>query len=70
MGSTGKMRCRACNRILEDNELTRKDKDGDFRDMCSTCLFASASAGLDTQEIMEYYQNELFTNDDDYGTLF
>ena len=70
MGSTGEMRCRACNKILEDNELTRKDAHGSFIDFCSTCLTASASAGLDTQEVMEYYQNELFTNDDDYDTLF
>ena len=24
------MRCKACNRILEDFELTRKDQHGDF----------------------------------------
>ena len=64
------MRCRACNRILEDNELTRKDVHGSFIDLCGTCLAASAFTGVETQEVMEYYQNELFTNDDDYDALF
>jgi len=27
------MRCKACNEILEDAELTRKDPNGDFYDV-------------------------------------
>lgn len=32
-------RCRACNVILNEAELTKKDKmTGDFIDLCSKCL--------------------------------
>ena len=31
------MRCKACNEILEDAELTRKDSNGDFSDLCNIC---------------------------------
>ena len=51
------MRCKACDRILEDSELTRKDVHGNFLDLCGICLSASATTGVDTQEIMEYYPN-------------
>jgi hypothetical protein len=32
------MRCKACNTILEDSELTKKDERGDFYDLCRICL--------------------------------
>jgi hypothetical protein len=32
------MRCKACDRILEDSELTKKDARGDFYDLCRNCL--------------------------------
>ena len=63
------MRCKACNRILEESELTKKDAHGNFLDICGICLSASASAGLDS-ETMEYYQYEIFTEDKDYDTLY
>ena len=63
------MRCRACNRILEESELTKKDAHGDFFDLCGICLSAAASAGVDT-ETMEYYQYEVFTDDENYDTLY
>ncbi len=32
------MRCKACNKLLEETELTRKDKlTGQFLDLCNTC---------------------------------
>jgi hypothetical protein len=34
------MRCRACDRILEDAELTKKDNYGNFLDLCGYCLDA------------------------------
>ena len=64
------MRCKACNVILEETELTKKDLNGDFLDMCSGCLIASSYTGLDDNTFVINYQNELFTNDDDYDTLF
>tara|TARA_R110000744_G_scaffold152443_3_gene266500 strand:- start:8481 stop:8663 length:183 start_codon:yes stop_codon:yes gene_type:complete len=36
------MRCKACNVLLEDFELKRKDKlTGDFLDLCSVCYKVS-----------------------------
>lgn len=64
------MRCRACNKILEDSELTRKDVHGDFLDLCGTCLSASAGVGVDTQETLDYYPNGSLTFDDDSDTLY
>ena len=32
------MRCLACNRLLSDYEATRKNKDGEFIDLCSHCI--------------------------------
>ena len=63
------MRCKACNRILEESELTRKDANGNFLDMCGVCLSAVSTAGLDS-ETMEYYQYEIFTEDENYDTLY
>ena len=63
------MRCKACNRILEESELTRKDANGNFLDMCGICISAAANAGLDS-ETMEYYQYEIFTDDENYDTLY
>ena len=64
------MRCRACNVILDDTELTKKDANGDFLDMCSACLVAGAYTGIDNNTFVTNYPNEVFTNDDDYDTLF
>lgn len=63
------MRCKACNRILEESELTKKDAQGDFLDLCGICLSAVASSGVDS-ETMEYYQYEIFTEDENYDTLY
>lgn len=32
------MRCLACNAILTDYESTRKNKAGEFIDLCSNCI--------------------------------
>lgn len=63
------MRCKACNRILEESELTKKDAHGNFLDICGICLSASANAGVDS-DTMEYYQYEIFTEDEKYDTLY
>jgi len=46
------MRCRACDTILEEFELTKKDRHGQFLDTCNVCL-------------KSIYKSELF--DDDYS---
>ena len=39
------MRCKACNVILNDYELSRKEKDTDnFLDLCGRCLTISNEA--------------------------
>jgi hypothetical protein len=63
------MRCRACDKILEETELTKKDSNGDFLDLCSTCVSASSLGGLDTENAT-YYQYEVFTDEDDCDTLY
>lgn len=35
------MRCKACNTILEDSELTKKDNHGDYIDLCYACYTVS-----------------------------
>lgn len=36
------MRCKACNKLLEETELARKDKlTGNFLDLCNTCYKVS-----------------------------
>lgn len=34
------MKCRACDDILTDGEAVRKDKNGQFVDLCSPCFNA------------------------------
>ena len=63
------MRCKACDRILEESELTRKDAHGNFLDLSGICLSATATAGVDT-DTMQYYQYEIFTDDENYDTLY
>jgi hypothetical protein len=39
------MRCKACNRALEDRDLVRKDREtGEFLDLCGECLVVSNDA--------------------------
>ena len=58
------MRCRACDKQLNDNESTYKDKDtGEFLDMCNFCR----RKGFITDEMVEddntkSYIETLFTN--------
>jgi len=42
------MRCKACDKFLEDWELTRKDREtGDFLDLCTKCYNISEADLLD-----------------------
>jgi len=64
------VRCKACNRILEDHELTKKDTHGNFIDFCSYCLnFSVNYGGIEIEEDLDN-QFGLLTNDEDYDTLF
>ena len=59
------MRCKACDKILEDKELTRKDKNGDFYDLCSTCHAVS----LATEWGLELESNDNIGNIPDIEEL-
>ena len=64
------MRCKACNRILEDFELTKKDAHGNFIDFCGYCLnFTVNYGGIEIEEEIDN-PYRLLTDDEDYDTLF
>mgnify|MGYP000843862738 CR=1 FL=1 len=49
------MRCKACNIILENHELSRKDKvTGEFLDLCGICAQHSNEALYRPEESEEY----------------
>lgn len=51
------MRCKACNKKLDDTELTKKDPNGDYIDLCYICLSASFDIEIegDIGLISQYY---------------
>ena len=44
------MRCKACDMILDDVELTRKDSRGDFFDLCNTCYSVSVASQWELED--------------------
>jgi hypothetical protein len=64
------MRCKACNKILEDLELTRKDSRGDFYDLCGVCLSSVYACELDDDNFFEEIGGTLLTPSTDYDTLY
>jgi len=57
------MRCRACDAILEDNELTKKDSYDNFIDLCGNCLDAVTRLEAEDNFIIVPFRNNL-TNED------
>lgn len=47
------MRCRACDTILTDFEMTRKDSQGTYYDMCSDCLSVARKAVSDNTAVVD-----------------
>ena len=62
------MRCKACDRILEEKELLKKDNQGNFIDLCNNCLFSSIDTNVDSIGTMT--EDLFLTNDEDYDTLY
>lgn len=66
------MRCKACDTILDDNELTRKDSYGDFFDLCNTCYSVSIASQWELEDSDDSgnisLESEL-TEGDLYGTI-
>ena len=44
------MRCKACDAILDDVELTRKDSYGGFFDLCNTCYSVSIASQWELED--------------------
>jgi hypothetical protein len=64
------MRCRACNTILEDAELTRKDPDGCFYDLCNVCFNSSQACEWDDDSFFDDYQKFYLTLSENSDTLY
>ena len=64
------MRCKACNKILEDSELTRKDARGDFYDLCGVCLKSIHACEMEDDNFFEEIKGTLLTPEPDYDTLY
>ena len=61
------MRCKACNTLLNDAELRRKDKEtNDYVDLCGACYYASEDARIgfygDTEIPLEDYLGAVVNN--------
>ena len=64
------MRCKACDKILEDKELTRKDKNGEFYDLCTDCYTVSLAAGWDLEDSGIITQDEWLTMEENYDIIY
>mgnify|MGYP000429639642 FL=1 len=64
------MRCKAFDKILEDKELTRKDKNGDFYDLCTECYTVSLAAGWDLEDSGNITQDEWLTLQENYDNIY
>jgi len=57
------MRCRACNKELNDNESTYKNKEtGEFLDLCNYCRRAGYFTELLDEDEDKHYIQNLFKN--------
>lgn len=52
------MRCKACDKILEDTEATKKDKNGNFYDLCNNCYSISLDAEWDIEVVYDDYSDD------------
>jgi hypothetical protein len=64
------MRCKACNKILEDLELVRKDPRGDFYDLCGVCLSSVYACEAEDDNFFDNIRGTLLTPEADYDTLY
>ena len=62
------MRCKACDRILEEKELLKKDNNGEFLDLCNYCLFSSIDLNVD--DLGTITEDLFLTNEDNSDTLY
>lgn len=55
------MRCKACNVILTDYEATRKDKTGEYIDLCGQCYHPSNVT--DDNEMLKHESDIVYTKE-------
>ena len=51
------MRCRSCDKNLNDYESTRKDENGEYLDLCNTCREISFYAAAELDE--DFYEYDI-----------
>lgn len=60
------MRCKACDTMMTDYELSRKDSNGQYYDLCGHCLSHSIEAetvdvkGVDIDPYIRYDDNNMY----------
>lgn len=62
------MHCKSCDKILNDYELRRKNRFGEYEDMCSKCLDKAGVSEYD--ELLDGDDDEEFDEDDLNQHLF
>jgi len=61
------MRCRSCDIILSESELTLKDNRGEYTDLCYTCNSHSIAASLGAYDNLD--DSDVSTNNDITGII-
>jgi len=64
------MRCKACNKILEDLELIRKDSRGEFYDLCGTCLSSVYACEAEDENYFDALGGTLLAPVSDYDSKY
>lgn len=70
------MRCKACDVILDDAEVIKKDSSGAYYDLCTDCLTVSIATHweLENMESIEIdgniTQDEILTLQENYDNIY
>ena len=69
------MRCRACDTMLSDYEVTRKDKlTGEYTDLCSNCFGHSIKAMSDFEttvdSVVDFGNEDVYNLDSSYRVTY
>lgn len=59
------MRCKACNKLLNDFEGTRRYSNGEFMDLCQKCYKASDYSGFVSERKDLLPKSKEMSDDDD-----
>ena len=69
------MKCKACDKILEDSEALKKDRHDTFYDLCGRCLSVSIAATWDldqesTDDCGKMLQDDWLTLEQNYDNIY